>query len=202
MGAARKFEEAGNSSSDAQDIAEAFEQAAQCYKMCKDAPSSYRCYQRAVENCRRGRRPAKVALLAEAMIEVAPDQIAAMRNAIECFDHAEDRRASQMKERLANNLAEKQDYASAARFFAERADELAQDQAFIRSAGKNYLLSLCCNQLSDQRANTNAEWFEGTQEHRTFLNWQEFRNGESETFESTLDLPSWLLKIEPDDRLA
>lgn len=159
------------------------------------------CYQQAISLVLRRNRPAKAALLAEAMVDVTPDKLSALKLAERYYEQADDRRGSQVRERIAHLLAESGRYSEAAGFFLHRAEDLAHDPVLIRSARKNALLALVCAVLAEQSSDWLPEWFFGTQEHHAFDHWLQYYSGQVEEFTCQLDLPQWLLKIGPSSSL-
>jgi len=198
LNAASQFEQAARLA-EVHEQAESYEHAAQCNKLANQRENSYRCYQHAIECCRALKRPAKAAQLADAMIDVASNQLEALKQAEELYDQADDRRASQIRERLGNLLAAEGQFDKASQYFLQRANELASDQVLLFSARKNSMLAFCCEHIANQKHVAEfPDWFVGSQEHRDFDKWLRYQEGEADTFECNLDLPPWLLSIKPE----
>jgi tetratricopeptide (TPR) repeat protein len=199
--AAQNFEKAA-SYAEEHEAADSLEQAALCYKLAQNQESSARCYEKSMNIAVKLNRPAKAALLAEAMVDVVPNRLKALKLAERYYDLADDRRGSQVRERIANGLAEAAHYSEASRYFMQRAEELSRDQVLIRAARKNALLSMICSSLADQQPSNPPDWFVGSQEHYLYDHWLAYYSGEAEEFKSSLEMPSWLIKLQPSSSLC
>lgn len=199
--AAHNFEKAASYADD-HEAADALEQAALCYKLAQQKEASARCYEKSMHFAVKLNRPAKAALLAEAMEVVVADKIRALKLAERYYDMADDRRASQVRERIANGLAETTQYAEASRYFMQRAEELSRDPVLMRAARKNVLLSMACSSLADHQLGHIPDWYVGSQEHHLYDQWFAYHSGERVEFKPTLELPLWLMKIQPSSSLC
>lgn len=207
MEAGAKFEHAGLFADPIESI-ESYEQAARCFKVAGDLQRSSQNYFQAIKLCERHNRYVKAAGLAEALADIctADDQINALQIAIQCYEQVPDRRASQVRERLAQLLAQLQRYNEASKLYFQRSIDLSGDPILIHAARKNWLYGLCCKTIDSQASLKDEDgypgWFVGSEEHKVFDNWVQYREGSIAEFRTTSDLPQWLLDIPVNDSLC
>lgn len=208
MEAGVKFEHAG-SFADSADAIEAYEQAAKCFKVAGDLPRAAQNYSKAISLCHRSNRYVKAAGLSESLAGACgnpDDQIYALQNAIQFYEQVPDRRASQVREQLAMSFAQLQRYSEASQAYLQRSAELSDDPILIHSARKNWLLGLCCKTLHNPSSLTEdtsyPTWFVGSEEHKVFDNWLQYREGTLAEFKTSLDLPRWLLDVPVNESLC
>jgi tetratricopeptide (TPR) repeat protein len=208
MEAGVKFEHAA-SFADSMESMEAYEQAAKSFKVAGDLQRSMQNYSRAIALCKRNSRYVKAAGLSESLADICAnpeDQLYALQDAIELYEQVEDLRGSQVRERVAQYLAQLRRYSEAGVMYFQRALGLSADPVLIHAARKNWLLGLSCKMLADTKSLNDREiypaWFVGSEEHKVFDRWVQYREGLVDEFKTNLDLPRWLLDIPLSDSLC
>lgn len=208
MEAALKFEHSALFADSIESI-EAYEQAAKSFKVAGDLPRAMQNYSQAIVLCKKYSRYGKAAGISESLADICAnpeDQLHALHDAIGLYEQVEDRRASQVRERVAQYMAQLQRYSEAGAMYFQRALDLSADPILIHAARKNWLLALCCKMLADTKSlNDRANyptWFVGSEEHRVFDRWVQYREGSAEEFKSNLDLPHWILDAPLTDSLC
>lgn len=207
MEAGAKFEHAGLFADPIESI-ESYEQAARCFKVGGDLQRASQNYFHAIKLCERHNRYVKAGGLAEALADICvhDDVINALQIAIQCYEQVPDRRASQVRERLAQSLAQLRRYNEASKLYSQRSMDLSEDPILMHAARKNWLYGLCCRTLHSQASLKDDDgyptWFVGSEEHKVFDRWVQYMEGSVAEFKTTSDLPQWLLDIPVHDSLC
>lgn len=195
--------------SDDLEAVDAFDQSAKCFKMARNQQRAQEQYSQALWICKKSGRNIKGALVAEAMAEVCQDpeaMIPALIQAQELYELAEDRRASQIQERIAHAYAKIAKYGKASQYFMRRSMSLSEDPILIHAARKTWFLHLVYLAM-DEDDGLNEEqsypsWFVGTEEQRLLDRWLAYMSGDADEFKHNHDLPDWLHALKPSDSLC
>lgn len=153
--------------------AKAFEDAAKSFKMAKQTEESLRASQEAIRILQRTGRNCRVAIIYESMADSGNDnrrKVEYWRHAVKFYEAEGDRRASPLKAKIADSMASSKEYAEAAKWYGERADDLAQDELLLMAAARAEFLGQVCLLAGGQpRIKYAPSWFVPTPEHALIL---------------------------------
>jgi hypothetical protein len=149
--------------------AKAFEDAAKSFKMARRTEDALRASQEAIRVLQRTGRNCRVAIIYESMADtVGIDrmrQVEYWRHAVKFYEAESDKRASPIKAKIAEGLATGKEYTEAAKWYGERADDLAQDELLLNAAARAEFLGQACLLAAGQKIKYAPSWFIPTPEH-------------------------------------